>query len=46
VLNEEENMFNLLKTGAFVLFMLTIGVVLGSEWAIILLLSLIYTKEG
>jgi len=44
--NEEEKMFNLIKTSGFALFMLTIGVILGPEWAIIILLSLIYNKEG
>lgn len=43
--NEEEMMFNLLKTGGFALFMLTIGVFFGHEWSIIVLLSLIYMKE-
>ena len=43
--NEEEKMFKIIKTGAFTLFMLTIGVLLSPEWTIITLLCLIYLKE-
>jgi len=45
MLNEEETMLQMLKTGLFALFMLSIGVILGPEWSIIALLSLIYMKE-
>lgn len=42
--NEEEIIINSIKTALFTLFMLTIGVVFGPEWAIIALLSVIYMK--
>jgi len=42
--NEEEFMLNIVKTAGVFLFMLLIGTLLKPETAIILLLSLIYTK--
>ena len=44
--NEEQKLSKMLSSMGLMLFMLTIGVFLGHEWAIIILLSLIYTKEG
>jgi hypothetical protein len=44
MLNEEETIGNYIKTSLFVLFMLAIGVLLDPNWAIIVLLSLIYLK--
>jgi len=41
---EEEIMINIAKTSLVSLFMLLIGVMFGPEWAIIILLSLIYIK--
>lgn len=41
---EEEMIVNLAKTSLFTLFMLSIGVMFGPEWAIIALLSVIYMK--
>jgi len=46
VYNEEQKLSKMLSSTALMLFMLTIGVFFGYEWAIIILLSLIYTKEG
>ncbi len=44
MLKEEEILTNLAKTSMFTLFMLSIGVIIGPEWAIITLLSVIYMK--
>ena len=43
MIGEEEILLNLAKTSLFTLFMLSIGVMFGPEWAIIALLSVIYT---
>lgn len=45
MLNEEEVIGNYIKTSLFTLFMLAIGAFLDPNWAIIVLLSLIYLKE-
>ena len=44
MLSEEEMLINLAKTSIFTLFMLSIGVMFGPEWAIVTLLSVIYMK--
>lgn len=44
MIGEEEILLNLAKTSIFTLFMLSIGVLFGPEWAIIALLSVIYMK--
>jgi|14_taG_2_1085336.scaffolds.fasta_scaffold06282_4 hypothetical protein len=44
MLNEEEFVMNIVKSGAVFLLMLLIGTLLEPETAIIMLLSLIYIK--
>jgi len=44
MLNEEETILFYAKTTLFSLLMLSIGVIFGAEWSIILLLSIIYMK--
>jgi len=42
--NEEETILFYTKTTLFTLLMLSIGVIFGAEWSIILLLSIIFMK--
>ena len=44
MLNEEETIGNYIKTSLFTLLMLAIGAFFDPNWAIIVLLSLIYLK--
>jgi hypothetical protein len=46
MINEEEFVINIVKSGAVFLFMLLIAALLEPETAIIMLLSLIYIKMG
>ena len=46
MLNEEEKVAKLAKSTVFILLMLTLSSFFGSEAVFVLLLSLIYLKEG